>query len=271
MLSSRAPSPLAVPDTGVVASGSRARPVIGKRRARATSLPTADPVFKRRRFAMSNLPTPSEHFARNYTTRHRDSTKLSIQHARAREMGERLLAGRSLKGGCRPGEHVIVASLQPPINNKTLRSLDAHEILKQPQLRHDLLFDTLAFRPIDSATATYSDTIMSGAEIAAADPAAAAGSVASYSRSVCTATDMYWESIEMEITTGCRCARWQVPVGLELDTKGIKGKARMAECVCGKWRPDLNENDWWAFQTGRLWSSRLPELIRSESDHSSFK
>lgn len=79
-----------------------------------------------------------------------------------------------------------------------------------------------------------------------------------------TVADMYWESIEAEITTGCRCTRWQVPAKPAMGSQSLKGKEKMAECVCGKWREDLSEDDWWAFQRSRMWSSRLPELIRSE-------
>jgi hypothetical protein len=209
-------------------------------------------------------PTPSEEFARTFAIRRRESTRSSGLQARTKELGERYLAARSSRSGCRVGEQIIVASHNPPINNKTLRSLDAHEILKQPQLRHDLLFDTLAFRPINSSVSgTYSETIMSGAEIAAESSVVASGTT--LEKRVCTVTDMYWESIEMEINTGCRCTRWQVPIGLQLDVKGIKGKERMMDCVCGKWRADMKEDDWWLFQKdSRTWSSRLPELIKSE-------
>ena len=36
----------------------------------------------------------------------------------------------------------------PPINLQSLKEIDLHEILKNPQLRHDILFDPqLQFRP----------------------------------------------------------------------------------------------------------------------------
>jgi hypothetical protein len=43
---------------------------------------------------------------------------------------------------------IITPSHLPPINSQTLKELDLHEILKNPQLRHDLVFDAdLQFRP----------------------------------------------------------------------------------------------------------------------------
>lgn len=45
-----------------------------------------------------------------------------------------------------PDAHPI--SLSPPITKATLRELDLHEILRNPQLRHDSVFDpNLMFRP----------------------------------------------------------------------------------------------------------------------------
>ena len=39
-------------------------------------------------------------------------------------------------------------SLAPPVTRATLRELDLHEIMRNPQLRHDVVFDpNLMFRP----------------------------------------------------------------------------------------------------------------------------
>lgn len=236
-----------------------ARPT--KRRLRASSLPSADPIYKRRRCGSGAWPTPSETIARSYAGRTRELSVTSANRARARALGERLLAGRPLRGGCRPGDQIIIAARHPPINIKTLKALDASEILKNPQLRHDLLFDTLAFRPVNVGTGSHS-SCTSGELV----PAASDSEVVEFEpREGCAVTDMYWESIAAEILDGCRCTRWQVSASATLDSHGIKGKTRMDDCICGKWRHDMSEDDWLKFQKTRGWSSRLPDLITSES------
>jgi hypothetical protein len=39
----------------------------------------------------------------------------------------------------------------------------------------------------------------------------------------------------------------------------------MFECICGAWKKDMTEDEWWGFQKSRMWPSRLPPLIKSES------
>ncbi|KAI8978674.1 T-complex protein 11-domain-containing protein [Trametes punicea] len=64
---------------------------------------------------------------------------------------------------------------QPPINSETLKELDLDAILRNPQLRHDLLFDSgLQFRPTSS-------------------------------RRKRDLADQYWLSIVRELETGCTC------------------------------------------------------------------
>ncbi|KAH8104606.1 Tcp11-domain-containing protein, partial [Cristinia sonorae] len=69
-----------------------------------------------------------------------------------------------------------VPSHQPPINRETLKELDLEAILRNPQLRHDLLFDSgLQFRPTSS-------------------------------RRKRDLADNYWNAIVRELETGCTCA-----------------------------------------------------------------
>ncbi|KAI0632116.1 T-complex protein 11-domain-containing protein [Trametes polyzona] len=64
---------------------------------------------------------------------------------------------------------------QPPINRETLKELDLDAILRNPQLRHDLLFDSgLQFRPTSS-------------------------------RRKRDLADQYWLAIVRELETGCTC------------------------------------------------------------------
>ncbi|CCM03545.1 uncharacterized protein FIBRA_05679 [Fibroporia radiculosa] len=64
---------------------------------------------------------------------------------------------------------------QPPVNRETLKELDLEAILRNPQLRHDLLFDSgLQFRPTSS-------------------------------RRKRDMADNYWLAIVRELETGCTC------------------------------------------------------------------
>lgn len=227
-----------------------------KRHHRATSLPVSTPTFKRRK-SRHYTTTPSDPWKRSIQPEKSEPTKHQLQRDRADALGQELLARRQLRNpSAARGEQMVVATKQPPVNVVSLRSLDAAEILKNPQLRHDLLFGSLAFRPINSSAPFPSSSaeIVSPGTEAPVDP-----------RTSCIVADMYWESIAEEITTGCRCARWRMG--------GIEGKAepaflekreRVTSCLCGKWRPDLTEAEWWRWQASPRWPSRLPELIKSE-------
>lgn len=222
-------------------------PVPGKR-GRATSLPPFSPDLKRTKHR-HDPPTPSQPwkwYYREVPRPSRDKYKFQRAQEAAEGLRRELEANRP-----RHATSVIVASRQPPINSSTLKSLDANEILKNPQLRHDLLFDALAFRPVSTITTSHPSS--DPARDPALDP-----------RAACAVADMYWESIDEEITKGCRCARWRVD-GLEgkIDTASLLDKKREPGCCCGGWRHDLTENAWWDWQEKR-WQSRLPEMVKSE-------
>lgn len=224
-----------------------------RKRSRATSLPASTPIFKRRKSRHYNT-TPSDPWPRSIEPRSIQPSRYEVQQERAAVLGKELLAGRTLRSppGAR-GEQIVVATKQPPINVASLRSLDAGEILKNPQLRHDLLFDSLAFRPINSCVPFPSSS---------ADP----GSPSTVEpRTSSIVADMYWDSIAAEIIMGCRCARWRVVGGEGRVDMGLLDKReRVKSCLCGKWRPDLTEDEWWRWQASPRWQSRLPELIISQ-------
>lgn len=233
-----------------------------RKRRRAASLPTPEPIFKRCR--SGETPTPSDEWIRTMSPRRRERTRLEHHLEVANRFGRRLFRRRR-------GEEYISAAKQPPINLTSLRSLDASEILRNPQLRHDLLFDTLAFRPVNSinpTTSAYAEIFTGGARTPSVDP-----------RTNCAIADMYWESIENEITTGCRCTRWKVPSdrstvsmsgmqaghALRRNGKALEHKQRVMGCICGGWMDELSEAEWW--RQSKAWPSRLPEMIRSRYSH----
>ncbi|ODN96511.1 hypothetical protein L198_04225 [Cryptococcus wingfieldii CBS 7118] len=152
--------------------------------------------------------------------------------------------------------HCVVAGRSPAINTKSLKTLDAVEILKNKQLRHDLLFDTLAFRPVNAGpqgegkVGRYAGVVSTSA-VPVVDPSTSN-----------VVTELYWQSVDAELKWGCRCTRWSLPEG----TSSLKGDAlrnlvRVHKCLCGQWRPELSERQWWA--KTKAWPSRLPELIKT--------
>ncbi|WVQ68861.1 uncharacterized protein L199_007070 [Kwoniella botswanensis] len=223
-----------------------------RKRNRATSLPNATPVFKRRK-SKHDTPTPSEIWKRTYETGQPSPTKIQRQKAAAAELGRVLRSNRQIKIGTQE-QHCVVACRQPAINVNSLRTLDATEILKNPQLRHDLLFDSLAFRPVNlpyeiPTKPAYAE-ILTGGKTPVVDP-----------RASNFVADMYWDSISEELTTGCRCVRWRMPKNQEFNHQLIEKLERIPQCLCGRWRRDLTENEWWS--RNAVWPSRLPELIRT--------
>lgn len=151
--------------------------------------------------------------------------------------GERLM--RQIRG--RAQDHYIAAAREPPVNMRSLRVLDTNEVLRLPQMRHDLLFDNFGFRPIHSPMPYHSTNygLLSTnmrSQIVHPSPAS-------------EAANKYWECIRREIELGCRCTRWD-----------HSQPGRIKDCICGNWKAGLNEKQWWK-ETRATWPSRLPKLI----------
>ncbi|EIW68564.1 hypothetical protein TREMEDRAFT_63030 [Tremella mesenterica DSM 1558] len=209
-----------------------------RKRPRSNSLP--NPVIKRRKSRHDTI-TPSDQVVRTYRQPKRELTR-----------PERLARQIALDHHNRRPGH-LVASARPPINIDTLRALDAGEILRHPQLRHDLLFDNLAFRPVTDASfsSTHAE-IYSNTRAPTIDV-----------RHASETGDMYWDSIATEIVTGCRCTRWEVPgavSGQVCSVELLQRRKRVKVCVCGGWMKGLSDTEW--KQAAKQWPSRLPTLIK---------
>lgn len=89
---------------------------------------------------------------------------------------------------------IFVPSLHPPITRQTLKELDLHEILKNPQLRHDIVFDSnVQFRPnFDGERGKKKREI----------------------------GNKYWFAVQREIESGCTCT-------------SFVGKS-LLPCACGR-------------------------------------
>jgi hypothetical protein len=274
---STTPFPVLVPSRCPSPRSTSATPNKLGKRARSASLPLVIPDIKRFKHH-HGPPTPSDQWKWALREPKHERKKLE----RADEAATGLRAEIDAARRARKPTSVIIASRGPPINLCTLKSLDADEILKNPQLRHDLLFDALSFKPValvpapgsttaGSATATTtatatpasprSATVGVGGEVipAGVDPT-------NDPRAMAAMADMYWESIASEIATGCRCSRWRVD-GVEgkIDSAALVAKTKEKGCLCGAWKNDLTEAGWWEWQANKL-PSRLPELIKSESN-----
>ncbi|KAG7088455.1 hypothetical protein E1B28_012446 [Marasmius oreades] len=89
-----------------------------------------------------------------------------------------------------------IPSVQPYISRQTLKELDLETILRNPQLRHDLLFDYgLQFRPTSS-------------------------------RRKRQVADAYWTAVIREVETGCTC--------FLVDKRGHPVMMQDPTCVCSK-------------------------------------
>ncbi|KAL0578628.1 Protein SOSEKI 1 [Marasmius crinis-equi] len=94
---------------------------------------------------------------------------------------------------------VHVPSVQPYISRQTLKELDLETILRNPQLRHDLLFDYgLQFRPTSS-------------------------------RRKRQIADAYWSAVIREVEHGCTC--------FPVDKRGHPAVTQDATCVCSTSNP----------------------------------
>ncbi|KAL0069754.1 Protein SOSEKI 1 [Marasmius tenuissimus] len=92
-----------------------------------------------------------------------------------------------------------IPSVQPYISRQTLKELDLETILRNPQLRHDLLFDYgLQFRPTSS-------------------------------RRKRQVADAYWSAVIREVEAGCTC--------FPVDKRGHPVVTQEPTCVCSKVTP----------------------------------
>ncbi|GAA5832951.1 hypothetical protein JCM3766R1_000371 [Sporobolomyces carnicolor] len=92
----------------------------------------------------------------------------------------RIHAARLSRRGKEPSAPVVPASVTPPISRSTLRELDLQEVLRNAQLRHDVVFDpNLMFRPNFDGERGERKRVVA---------------------------EQYWTAIASEISTGCRCS-----------------------------------------------------------------
>ncbi|KAJ8292784.1 Protein SOK1 [Rhodotorula toruloides] len=78
---------------------------------------------------------------------------------------------------------ITTASLAPPITKDTLQELDLSEIMRNPQLRHDVVFDpNLMFRPNYDGERGERKRLT---------------------------TEQYWVAVAREVSIGCRCAAFR--------------------------------------------------------------
>lgn len=150
-------------------------------------------------------------------------------------------------------------SLQPPITIQTLSELEAHELLKGVQVRHDLQFEDVAIRSPTSSTRKALQRVRMHMERADASPPSV-GRANQYHESV-----MYWQTVEIEATTGCRCVSWQVRQDIALGQAGVIVQfRRRLGCVCGGWMLDIDSATWRTRVGASAYPSRFIEMLARE-------
>lgn len=102
--------------------------------------------------------------------------------------------------------NLYAPSLVPPIGLATLKELDLGEILRNPQLRHDIVFDPVSFSssslfPIWSLVRASHMTDKACDKNLVFRP----NFDGTRGQKKIEASDRYWAAVEREITTGCRC------------------------------------------------------------------
>lgn len=158
---------------------------------------------------------------------------------------------RQIRG--RAQDNFAAAAREPPVNMRSLRILDTNEVLRLPQMRHDLLFENFGFRPI------HAPPMPSPLMHSVMAPSSTQYGLLSTQRSqivhpspASETANRYWTCIRAEVEVGCRCTRWEGP-GLT---------AHVKECICGRWKHGMSESKWWK-ESRATWPSRLPKLIRT--------
>lgn len=153
-----------------------------------------------------------------------------------------------------------IPPLQPPITIHTISNLEAHELLKGVQVRHDLQFEDVAIRSPTVSTRKALHRArqqIEGSEVSPPNITRAN----QYHQSI-----MYWQTVEIEVTTGCRCVAWQVRNDHRSGAPGLIVQFRRSTgCVCGGWMPEMNAETWRNRIGTSAYPSRFMEMLTRES------
>ncbi|BEI94190.1 uncharacterized protein CcaverHIS019_0606490 [Cutaneotrichosporon cavernicola] len=170
---------------------------------------------------------------------HKKMRMWSAKDAADQADGDQIM--RQIRG--RAQDNYFAAPRIPPINMESLRILDTNEVLRLPQMRHDLLFENIGFRPVHPHMHTRSTmyALLSTQRSQIVNPSPPTEEF-----------DRYWRCIRAEVERGCRCTRWDGP--------GVSDIPK--DCICGRWKPGLSEAKWWK-ESRAVWPSRLPLLIQT--------
>ncbi|CAO1633081.1 unnamed protein product [Sympodiomycopsis kandeliae] len=159
----------------------------------------------------------------HHLTRHASSARQTIvpgkQQGSAAAYNARQRQSRAAGSATR--SYVVTPPMMPPITRTTLRELDLHEIVKNPQLRHDIVFDAhVQFRPNFD------------------------GDRGRRKREAC---ERYWTAVSREIELGCVCTSFD----------GNK----LLPCSCARQSDKKSERASWRQTYASPMPSRLPNLV----------
>lgn len=149
------------------------------------------------------------------------------------------------------------APATPPITHDTLARIDARNELRNEAFLHDLLYADV---PITSPRRVIREPIDNG------DARLSGAAVAVPAQVVSVANKhqldhMYWKSVEIEMTTGCRCTRWQVTSDCHPVNPVITRCDPLPGCFCGRWMPESSDQHWREVVQASPWPSRFFIMI----------
>lgn len=153
--------------------------------------------------------------------------------------------------------YVYVAPVTPPTTRDTLLNIDARNELQKEDFLHEMLYTepTITFSRvvIDQALRNTSPLRRNvGAPVSAHDVLVSNQHDEAF---------IYWLSLYEEITTGCRCTRWQVTYDGHPVNPRIIDYDKLPGCSCGRWIPALSTDHWLYHVQRSQWPSRFLEVI----------
>jgi hypothetical protein len=183
---------------------------------------------------------------------------LKARHNRAHD-NSALMAGSSVPN----------ISTRPPITADELRRIQMDDFIQDTHARHDLIVNSIV--PLTNQNAVgpnlLRDQCLTTATVGMAQTRMHVDSGRSTWVTENRTATLYWKLLEVEIQTGCRCARWiSSPAGAftfwVYDVERSMYSAN--SCLCGRWLPGLSQKQWQDVCDSGPYPSRVRRMIEGE-------
>lgn len=159
----------------------------------------------------------------------------------------------------------------PPINPRTINSIDVSAAICNTQARHDLLFGEVILPhdyTVASAHLGHLGQLTTSTVGSAHTPDVIRLSKARYTN-LTLMNSMYWDTVEHEIKTGCRCLRWSIDFTSDASEdlySTITAVERIEDCRCGQWLSESSEASWQnVLAVPGGYPARLPTVLAGKS------